>query len=54
MSAANAGRVYCIRDEYLNTPAPTLLAGLKALAAAIRPDLFPAAQGLRRITAKQG
>lgn len=48
-SAARAGRVYCIRDEFLNTPAPTLLAGLKALAAAIRPDLFPAAKGLRRI-----
>lgn len=48
-SAVRAGRVYCIRDEYLNTPAPTLVAGLKALAAAIRPDLFPAARGLRRI-----
>ena len=54
VSAARAGRVYCIRDEYLNTPAPMLLAGLKALAAAIRPDLFPAATGLRRIAAKQG
>ena len=49
VSAARAGRVYCIRDEYLNTPAPTLLLGLKALAAAIRPDLFPVAPGLRRI-----
>jgi iron complex transport system substrate-binding protein len=29
--------------------ASTLLLGLRALAAAIRPDLFPAAQGLRRI-----
>ena len=47
--AARAGRVYCIRDEYLNTPAPTLLVGLRALAAAIRPDLFPVAKGLRRI-----
>ena len=49
VSAARGGRVYCIRDECLNTPAPTLLLGLKALAAAIRPDLFPAAKGLRRI-----
>jgi hypothetical protein len=49
VSAVRAGRVYCIRDEYLNTPAPTVMAGLKALAAAIRLDLFPAAKGLRRI-----
>lgn len=49
VSAVRTGRVFCIRDEYLNTPAPTLMAGLKALAAAIRPDLFPAAKGLRRI-----
>ena len=49
VSAVRAGRVYCIRDEYLNTPAPTLAAGLKALAAAIRPDLFPSPKGLRRI-----
>ncbi|HEV2021700.1 MAG TPA: hypothetical protein VGQ94_04165 [Terriglobales bacterium] len=49
VSAVRAGRVYCIRDQYLNTPAATLMAGLKALAAAIRPDLFPAAKGLRRI-----
>jgi iron complex transport system substrate-binding protein len=42
-------RVYCINDEYLNTPAPTLLAGLNALAAAIHPEHFPAPVGLRRI-----
>ena len=39
--AARASRVYCIRDEYLNTPAPTLLHGLEALAFAIHPELFP-------------
>lgn len=43
------GRVYCINDEYLNTPAPTLIQGLHALAAAIHPDIFPNAPGLRRI-----
>jgi iron complex transport system substrate-binding protein len=37
-SAARNRRVYCIRDEYLNTPAPTLIQGLKALAWAIQPD----------------
>jgi iron complex transport system substrate-binding protein len=40
-------RVYCIRDEYLNTPAPTLVNGLHALAAAIHPEIFPQADGLR-------
>jgi iron complex transport system substrate-binding protein len=38
-TAAKSGRVYCIRDEYLNTPAPTLIKGLKALAAAIWPQM---------------
>jgi iron complex transport system substrate-binding protein len=48
--AARASRVYCIRDEYLNTPALTLLRGLDALASAIHPDLFPKAEGIRQIT----
>src|SRR5579862_9837956 len=39
--AAQCGRVFCIRDEYLNTPAPTLLHGLQALAWAIHPEIFP-------------
>ena len=39
-SAARTGQVYCISDELLNTPAPTLLAGLRALAAAIHPSVF--------------
>ena len=47
--AVKAGRVYCIRDEYLNTPAPTLVQGLQALAAAIHPEQFPHAEGLRCI-----
>jgi len=38
--AARTARVYCIPDEYLNTPAPTLLRGLEALASAIHPELF--------------
>ncbi|MGH9554916.1 MAG: ABC transporter substrate-binding protein [Terriglobales bacterium] len=42
-SAARAGRVYCIPDEYLNTPATPLLLGLKALAWAIHPEVFPQA-----------
>ncbi len=49
LAAARNGRVYCIRDEYLNTPAPTLVRGLHALAAAIHPQCFPQAAGLRCI-----
>jgi iron complex transport system substrate-binding protein len=48
--AAKSGRVYCIRDEYLNTPAPTLVCGLHALAAAIHSERFPQADGLRCIS----
>ena len=50
MQAAQQGRVYCIPDEFLNTPAPTLVRGLYALAAAIHPERFPHATGLRCIT----
>lgn len=49
MPAVRAGRVYCIRDELLNTPAPTLVHGLRALAAAIHPSAFPHPKGLRCI-----
>jgi iron complex transport system substrate-binding protein len=49
--AAQCGRVFCIRDEYLNTPAPTLLHGLQALAWAIHPEIFPHTKGIRQITA---
>ena len=49
LPAAINRRVYSIRDEYLNTPASTLLCGLRALAAAIHPDHFPQPSGLRWI-----
>ncbi len=49
-SAARHGRVFCVRDEFLNTPAPTLLHGLDAVAFALHPELFPVPQGIRRIT----
>jgi len=53
-SAAKSSQVYCISDELLNTPAPTLIAGLHALAAAIHPEVFVrdgnAPPGLLRIT----
>jgi iron complex transport system substrate-binding protein len=47
ITAARHGRVYSIRDEFLNTPAPTLVHGLRALAAAIHPQDFPQPPGLR-------
>lgn len=49
MRAVRDGRVYCICDDFLNTPAPTLLKGLRALAAAIHPECFPHVLGLRCI-----
>jgi iron complex transport system substrate-binding protein len=49
LPAVKQGHVYCIRDEHLNTPAPTLVHGLHALAAAIHPQQFPQANGLRCI-----
>jgi iron complex transport system substrate-binding protein len=50
-NAVRNGRVYCINDEFLNTPASTLVDGLKALAAAIWPKLFISTNGLRQIVA---
>jgi len=47
--AARSMRVFCINDEFMNTPAPTLLRGLDALAHAIHPELFPRPSGIRQI-----
>ena len=47
--AGLTGQVFCVRDEFLNTPAPTLLQGLQALAFAIHPELFPPTKGIRQI-----
>lgn len=49
MDAVKNKNVFCVRDEFLNTPAPTLLHGLRALAAAIHPEVFTSAAGLRQI-----
>ena len=50
-AAALSARIFCIRDEFLNTPAPTLLLGLQALAFTLHPELFPRTEGIRQITA---
>jgi iron complex transport system substrate-binding protein len=52
MRAVRLGRVYCVNDEFLNTPAPTLVNGLRALAFAIHPEIFPQPHGLRCISAE--
>lgn len=39
-TAMKTGQIFCISDELLNTPAPTLLTGLHALVAAIHPGVF--------------
>jgi iron complex transport system substrate-binding protein len=41
LRAVRNGRVHCIPDEFLNTPAPTLLEGLACIAAAAHPELYP-------------
>jgi iron complex transport system substrate-binding protein len=49
-SAVRNSQVYCISDELLNTPAPTLIGGLRALAGAIHPEIFGPQTGLRAVT----
>jgi iron complex transport system substrate-binding protein len=49
-TAVRSSQVYCISDELLNTPAPTLVSGLRALAGAIHPATFGAQPGLRSVT----
>jgi iron complex transport system substrate-binding protein len=49
-SAARSGQVYCISDELLNTPGPTLMRGLEALAAALHPETFSSVRGLVSIS----
>jgi iron complex transport system substrate-binding protein len=50
LKAVKDRRVYCLPDEFLNTPAPTLIEGLHALAGAIRPEAFPAHPRVKRLT----
>jgi iron complex transport system substrate-binding protein len=51
--AAKTGQVYCVSDELLNTPAPTLVAGLHALTAAIHPTALRSLQPLSVANANQ-
>ncbi len=49
LPAVRQGRVFCVNDELLNTPATTLLGGLRALAWALHPELFPRPAGIRQL-----
>jgi iron complex transport system substrate-binding protein len=49
-TAVRSSQVYCISDELLNTPAPTLVSGLRALASAIHPAVFGPQPGVRSVT----
>ncbi len=49
LRAVQNRRVFCVPDEYLNTPAHTLLEGLDCIAAAMHPKIFPAHPRLRKI-----
>jgi iron complex transport system substrate-binding protein len=51
MKAVSAARVYCISDELLNTPAPTLMQGLDMLTVAIHPELCVSNKAIRQISA---
>jgi iron complex transport system substrate-binding protein len=48
LRAVRAGRVVCVADELLNTPAiPSLTRGMACLAAAIQPGAFEKVEGMR-------
>jgi iron complex transport system substrate-binding protein len=49
-TAVRNRQLYCVSDELLNTPAPTLVEGLRALAGAIHPNVFGPQPGLRSVT----
>lgn len=47
-NAATNHRVFCIADELLNTPATTLVGGLRAIAWALHPERFDKPPGIRQ------
>ena len=50
LRAVQQRRVYCVPDEFLNTPAiPSLLDGLACIAHCVQPEIFPAPSRLRRL-----
>jgi iron complex transport system substrate-binding protein len=49
LRAVRTSRVYCVPDEFLNTPAPNLLQGLRALAGVIHPEIFGSTPDVRSL-----
>jgi len=49
LPAARNLQVFCVSDELLNTPATSLVGGLKAIAWALHPDRFPQPPGIRQM-----
>ena len=52
LPAVRNRRVFCVSDELLNTPAPTLLHGLRAIQWALDPAQSPAPPGIRQIASE--
>ena len=50
LPAVQSQRVFCVRDELLNTPSTTLLGGLNAIAWALHPERFERPTGIRQIS----
>lgn len=50
LRAVRERRVFCIPDEFLNTPGPNLLEGLASIAAAIQPVLHPSHPRIIRLS----
>ena len=51
LKAVRAGRVFCIPDEYVNTPSFNLHDGLLAIRSALHPGLFPLHPRLKQLQA---
>ena len=51
LPAVRERRVFCISDELLNTPATSLIGGLRAIAWALHPETFPKPAGIRQLGA---
>lgn len=51
LRAVRDRRVFCVSDELLNTPATSLIGGLRAIAWALHPERFPKPTGTRRLEA---
>jgi iron complex transport system substrate-binding protein len=49
-AAVRERRVYCVADELFNTPAHTLVGGLRAIRWALHPELFERPKGIRGIS----